>query len=360
MENNKVRNYGYDLLRIFCCLSIICLHVSGHLLWTSKYNLVVQGIVRPCLMTFISLSGYYVLSKPIADIKSFYLKKFFFLVFPLVLYAVLYQVVPSFLENKDILLAVKNINIAQILKSDIAGHFWFVYALLGMYLATPFLHKMVMALSNKQFILLLLLIFYCERVFPIIVEYGFPTLLIAQFPFEGTFIFFYLFGFFIKKNEKILTNKAKVFIVVLGLFNIPFMAFMLTQQPFAAALCELSLCTIIGVVFHFVLFSMLKPPRFLEKAVLFLSKRTFSIYLLHMLVLSEMTRQDVMRLTDENRMYMLGVKVIVIFIICAVVCVVIDLLIVDPIVKLYNKLVDYVLKLISNIKQTKSQTVSEI
>lgn len=344
MGYKEERNYGYDLLRIFCCLSIICLHVSGHLIWNSKYNLVVQGIVRPCLMTFIALSGYYVLSKPVVEIKSFYLKKIFFLVFPLIIYSVLYQVVPNFLENKDIILALQKINITTILRTDILGHFWFVYSMIGMYLATPFLQKMVFALSNKQFILLLVIIFYVVRIFPIVVEYNIPALKVDAFPFDATFVFFYLFGFFLKKNESILTNKIKLIIVIMGILDIPFMAFMLTKQPFAATLCNLSLCTVVGTLFHFVFFAMLKPPRFLEKAILFLSKRTFSIYLLHMLVFNIMTRQSFMRLTAENRMYMLGAKVIAIFVICLIVCSVLDLLIVNPIIKLYNKLIDLLLE----------------
>ncbi len=353
MGNNKARNYGYDLLRIFCCLSIICLHVSGHLDWSSKYNLVVQGIVRPCLMTFITLSGYYVLSNPITDIKSFYLKKIFFLVFPLVLYSVIYQVVPNFIENKDVLLALQKIDITTILKKDIHGHFWFVYSLVGVYLATPFLQKLIFNLSNKQFILMLAIIFYVVRVFPIITHYNIPALMVDGFPFDTTFTFFYLFGFFIKKNEKLLNVKSKLIIVIIGILNIPFMAFMLTKQPFAATLCNLSLCTVVGTVFYFVFFSLLKPPHFLEKVILYLSKRTFSIYLLHMLVFVLMTQHGIMKLTAENRMYMLGAKVIVIFIICAIVCSFIDLLIVNPVIKIYNKFIDCILAFIRNKKQKK-------
>lgn len=354
MLNKETRNYAYDLLRIFCCLSIICLHVSGHLSWASKYNLLVQGIVRPCLTTFMTLSGYYVLSKPIVDIKAFYLKKIFFLAFPLVIYAALYQFVPSYISDNDFLGAIRQINVISILKTDICGHFWFVYSLIGLYLATPFLQKMLSALSNKQFVLLLALIFYVERIFPIISQYNIPALKVDTFPFTGTFVFFYILGFFIRRNEHIINAKIKLVIIVVGLLNIPFMAYMLTKAPFAATLCNLSLCTIIGTIFYFVFFSVLPVPEFIGKTVLFFSKRTFSIYLLHMLVFNTMTQMSFMNLTAENKMYMLGIKVFAIFFICDLICSIIDLLIINPVIWLYNQAVDSVLEFFKKLNRNKN------
>lgn len=91
MGVNMKRNYSIDLLRIFCCYCIIMLHASAHLDSTGNFWRLVQGVVRPALWCFLSLSGYFILSKPIVKWSEFYFRHLLHLLIPLVFYTFIYQ-----------------------------------------------------------------------------------------------------------------------------------------------------------------------------------------------------------------------------------------------------------------------------
>ncbi len=52
-----------DLLRIYCCICIILLHVSGMMTDYSYLGYrIIQGIERPALWAFLAITGFLVLS----------------------------------------------------------------------------------------------------------------------------------------------------------------------------------------------------------------------------------------------------------------------------------------------------------
>lgn len=85
------RDYALDLLRILSCLGIVILHESGYMPLTSIGWSTYQALVRPCLWVFALISGYFILGRPIKDMKSFYLKKVSTIVIPLIVYSLIYQ-----------------------------------------------------------------------------------------------------------------------------------------------------------------------------------------------------------------------------------------------------------------------------
>lgn len=143
------RNVSMDLLRIFSCACIVLLHASGYLAFLSRFNLLIQAIVRPCLLVFIFISGYFVLSTPIKSWKSFYFKKIPGLLILLFIYSFIYQIYYNRAVIVDISSFFKCIDPKSILAGDIIGHFWFVYSLAGVYFIAPFLQKMLNSLSKN-------------------------------------------------------------------------------------------------------------------------------------------------------------------------------------------------------------------
>ena len=342
-EAGKVRDYDLDLLRIFSCLCIIILHVSGHLLWTSRFNLLVQGVVRPCLWVFVALSGYYILNKPIKSFANFYLNEIPKLLFPLVIYSIIYQIYPPISNGESFAKIISAISIKNILAGDIVGHLWFVYGLFALYIIAPFLQILLRNLKNWQIALLLFIIFYYYRISPILSAVGIKINL-GSFAFSDCMLFYFIFGYFLKHFK---FNKYRIFVYIIGLLNIYFTATNFTNSILVTDLATLSLNMVIGVIFYFYVFKNLRFS-FLNKIAPFIgyvSKRTFGIYLIHMFIFTYFTNHSIFILTTENRFYMLLMKSIIIFIIGLLMSSLIDLFINKVIFSIYKKLLDLITKL---------------
>ena len=91
--NDRVINYRLDLLRIYCSLCIIGIHVSAFM---SDYSTlayrILQSFVRPPLWVFLGLTGFFVLGKPITDKIRFVYTHILTLVVPMVIYVLFYHI----------------------------------------------------------------------------------------------------------------------------------------------------------------------------------------------------------------------------------------------------------------------------
>lgn len=326
------RNWSLDLLRIFSCICIIMLHESGNLAWNSNYNMLIQSIVRPCLWVFVMLSGYFVLNKPIQNIKKFYLKNIVFLVIPLFVYGFFYQLYNNRAAVVDAPSFFHTISFKAILAGDIAGHFWFIYTLVGMYLAAPFLQIMLSHLNNRRLFWFLTLCFFFAAGIPVLKDFGLA--IGFEFPLGSTFLFFFLLGYAMRRFPY---ERYKIPILVLAVINIPCTCFMALNPHFAGSIFNCSINMLISVVAYFVLFNQLKfqLPKWLEKINYFVSKRTYSIYLIHLLVLNFLS--GIFTYTTANHFYMPVLKTALNFVLSFLLTLVVDYILVYPVQWLYSR-----------------------
>lgn len=169
------RENNYDILRFFCMLCVIILHVSagfciGHEmhrdLFSSHDAIFFNVISRSAVPCFVMLSGAFILSKNI-DLQIFYRKSFFKLFLPTLIFSVLYvfydaltQIIGLYFgfhvgggeDNKTLYSIIKGI-LHNILQGTPYYHLWFMYMLFGLYIVFPALKYIKNSLSTKQYIL---------------------------------------------------------------------------------------------------------------------------------------------------------------------------------------------------------------
>lgn len=146
------REIWLDFLRVTACFLVMTVHATepfylggdGTLVlsaadafWVSLF----EGIARCCVPLFVIASGY--LQLPLKyDTWTFFRRRFVRVVVPMVLWTLVYALVyGSPVANiKGLLL---NFNYA-------AGHLWFVYMLLGLYLIMPLLSPWLEKVSRRE------------------------------------------------------------------------------------------------------------------------------------------------------------------------------------------------------------------
>ena len=142
---NKERYNNLDLLRVVSCIFVVFIHVSA--IWLSNSNFVgnknliffvtVNTIAKFSVPVFFMLSGYLNISnEKNSNYKLFYKKSFSKVILPCILFSLFYSLIKILNDislNHDFTLALKDI------LSGNLGALWFLYALIPMYLITPFI-----------------------------------------------------------------------------------------------------------------------------------------------------------------------------------------------------------------------------
>ena len=170
-----------DIIRIFAFAFIVMLHTLnrqyGLTVWMSGYAVISIGV-----NLFIMISGYLLLDKA-ESVKDFF-KKRFFSILPLF---VVFNIVYIYFYNHSFI-AVKKIS---------APHFWYIYMILGLYLLTPWLRK-VLQYAEKETFYVVVLWFLCNILNPYLQFFRLPKIPFSHFPITG-FIGYYVLGYYLKK-----------------------------------------------------------------------------------------------------------------------------------------------------------------
>lgn len=327
------RNYAADILRIFCCYCIIMLHVSGHLDMNGDFWKVVQGIVRPALWCFMTLSGYFILSRPIVRWLDFYCRHLTRLLVPLILYTFIYQLYYS---------GSWNISLLPVLAGDSVGHLWFVYSLFALYALAPFLQKMLVNLNNVQFIGLLAIMFFCGRVINIMAAMGF-ILGIPVSILGDCSLFFFLYGYGLSRINGNISYKI---LLPIGIVNVTYCAYTFSNPVLVNSAANLSAGMATGVFVYYMFFNKFfaHVKKKWEKAITFVSARTYGIYLIHMLIFQYFTSKEILVLEpySHTHIWMLPFKSFIIFMTGFVFATIMDLIICNPIQKAICRIFDLV------------------
>lgn len=98
---------------------------------------------------FFALSGYYLLAEEHDDILAFYRGRFKRVIIPYLIYAVIYVTYFVGIEQHTPE-KIPLMYVVDLLTANVHGTHWFVYSILGLYLATPFLAKMFSRLRDSE------------------------------------------------------------------------------------------------------------------------------------------------------------------------------------------------------------------
>ena len=220
LDKPKDRNLTLDILRIIACFLVIVCHTYTLGFNKTEYNItwflsvVIYLISKTAVPIFFMISGFLNLNKDYTY-KEMIRKTIIRLVIPLLFFSALIY----FKDNTEI--SIQNFYnfIIAFLQEDVMEHYWFMYALIGMYLITPIARKMIKNFEKKDYqyfiflwILSLCIIPLSERFLGINITNRLPVIT----GYFGYYILgYYIFSKKLIKNKKYLLISIFSFIIVL-------------------------------------------------------------------------------------------------------------------------------------------------
>jgi putative acyltransferase len=273
-----------DIIRIFAFVFIVFLHTLnrqfGVDVWMGGYAIISIGV-----NLFIMISGYLLLDKTEETIV-FFKKR-------------ILNILPLFLVFNIIYIYFGKIPIIPVLKGKAisASHFWYIYMILGLYLLTPWLQK-VLKYAEKETLFVVFLCFLCNILNPYLRYFNLAEIPFSNFPLTG-FIGYYILGYFVKKYD----NKVKraSFILIIVIYALGFLlSFLSTKYVLAVTgkrvsdfFDKNSLGTFIMTLSFFVFwckFNFSKRDRIIK----IVADSTYFAFLVHLIVL-----HFVIKISDE-------------------------------------------------------------
>lgn len=270
-----------DILRIFAFVFIVMLHTLnrqyGLTVWMSGYAVISIGV-----NLFIMISGYLLLDRT-ETVKEFFRKRFFSIL-PLF---IIFNIIYIFFYNHSFI-TIKKIS---------APHFWYIYMILGLYLLTPWLRK-VLQYAEKETFYVVVLWFLCNVLNPYMQFFKFPKIPFSHFPITG-FIGYYILGYYLKKYRYKLEKIP--FICVIGVYITGFLISVLstkyvlvtTGNRISDFFDKNSLGTFFMSVSFFIFWIKFNFKN-RNKVIRMISDSTYFAYLIHIIIL-----HYVIKISDE-------------------------------------------------------------
>lgn len=288
------RYYWLDLLKIIACFCVIVNHSAKLALpyinnscFVAIFNCIQYSLCKIGVPLFIMVSGYLFLvsSKSQNFTYKMSLKRIFRILVPLILLSILLQIYIVGIENFNFINFIKDFLVEPVVPA-----YWYLYMLIGLYLVTPFIKKMIDKFELKDYKIFLLVFLVIPSIFPIISEYlGFK---ISSYFFAAGFNFIlslYIAGAYLSKID--LSSKSlKYAMVVFLLFTIlyfislyfPYLNSGVLSYKFDSfdnIFCVCQSLSLFYIVRYFL--ENRKIGKYSSVVMREVSKTTFGIYLIH-------------------------------------------------------------------------------
>lgn len=331
------REKNLDLLRIVACIMVIIIHVSAY--YVINYEKIGgiyftignlwDSFARPAVPIFILLSGRYALSNnKNMEYKYYYRKILKNIYIPTLIYSILYFFYSYLIILLGYILKVKMVDKFSPIKQLIIGspfsHMWYLYMAIGLYLLVPFLIRLRIKIGEKLFrnigiifVIFGLLIYLVQNYLEQIDFYNRDDILkyLRYFWMFNQFKFINYLGYFILgyslKDKKINFKLGIIgtFISLLAMF----FAVEITKDLFYYS--NNFLFVIFASILLYLSFLNLKIDKNIS-LITKITKKTFSIYLLHAGILSiiQLFLKYILRY-EINPLYGIPALIIVVFII---------------------------------------------
>lgn len=285
------REVHLDYLRAVSIILIVCIHAFDGV-WAAattdsgRWWLVasVETAIRTGLPMFFMISGALLLrGRQASSLGEYYSHRLPKVVIPLLAYSVLYA---AWDARNDLSSSTPIEIFTSTLNGPVAYHLWFMYSLLGLYIAAPFVRKMTDALSTRWLALLCALMVgsWATRI------YGVPfgiALGLQDLVFNGWVVYFLLGVLLTRINAKTHLGAA----IAVGVAGFAATLAILRWRPheLGAYIFDLSptmamMCASIFIIFR-AGSSLLPTTGFISASVLYVARNGLGIYLIHAAVL---------------------------------------------------------------------------
>lgn len=172
-------------------------------------------------------------------------------------------------------------------------HVWYMPMIIGFYLLIPFVSNAILAVKNSKIMLFpIIFVFYLGSIIPFINLY---ILMYGKDMFEsqinlgysgGIYGLYILLGYYYKKDWK-LGKWQKTVLLLIVLMSVTISVLLINKMMNANLVVDLwydSPVVIIGSVVSYILAMQIKYPSKITNAVIWLSRYSFAVYLIHMLI----------------------------------------------------------------------------
>ncbi|MCR4890697.1 MAG: acyltransferase [Lachnospiraceae bacterium] len=286
MEKDKSskRIFYFDIVRVIAMFLVIGVHAVGSIAPYAPENAFSKGLAGVLdslnslgVPIFFALSGYFLLNQQIRDFLKWYKKHILHIIIPFALYAIGYVVYfVGYEQHNPMMIPVAYVR--GLLCNEIHPTHWFVYAIIGLYFATPPLSRMFQAMTDRE-----VRIIYWGSIslflFSFLLSRWGLSFAVNQFVFNATNLFAYINGYCANRICHLrpfdfLSKYKWGFILV----------FLIGMQYYR----DFSLFSTLAVALLLIppQNNNLHYPNIIKKVITLLSRHSYSIYLVHVAVLS--------------------------------------------------------------------------
>nr|WP_288825277.1 acyltransferase [uncultured Clostridium sp.] len=292
----KNREIQYDYLRVIAVIAIIMVHSIPAEAANDK-QWFFSAAFMPVLLSFVGiyfmLSGLFILDHGTENILAFYINRFRTIVIPFGFYTGIYYFYYNVYLGQEKLTAVEHMK-AWFLgwlteTTPMAPHMWFMYVILALYLCAPFLSRMLRAMNDHELKIFLAMILIIQSLLVYLRPLGFLAEESFQYMiFKGWLIYFVL-GYSLKR---LYHNSRYLPFAAAGLAGFALTMFQKCFTPsFTPGIHDLAptVTAIASSIFLFFEFYGNVSIPLITKACGFISRHSYSVYLIHYLVLGQVS-----------------------------------------------------------------------
>ena len=290
----KKRIFYLDILRSYAIIMVVIVHsISAYISRPDLYgstswyiNLILNAFARTGVPIFFMISGCLILSSDkTKDIKNFYKKIVTRLVVPLIFWNIFY-----FIYNTAMGYTEFDVwgFFCLLINQGTEYHLWYLYTLIGIYLVAPYLKIIIDNCNQKQQILLLFLTLLSTTICPFI-NATTPLYINLFDPLFNGYISLFLMGYILFTID--CNKKTVTFFSIIGIMGLLLSATYHHINSSTAAIqlyfnYGYSICHYALAMAVFVIVKKLFEKRvFLKCVATCLSKYSFGIYLIHIIVI---------------------------------------------------------------------------
>ncbi len=189
-----------DFVRFLASFLVVLAHIEAWGAgpdWAQKFF---YAISRNGVPLFFLTSGYLLLSKQ-EDLRTFFRKRAARIIIPFLVWSIIYDVQNSgaFAETGVTLEAVLKMFL-RILRGPRAGHLWFFYSLIGLYLITPILRVFISKARKSEFLYYIALWFLAMPLLFVVEEFT-PFKNGFEIYYTGGYVGYFLLGYYLGRLE---------------------------------------------------------------------------------------------------------------------------------------------------------------
>lgn len=309
------REKNIEFIRVFAIFMTVMIHVSNFYINSfskisaSYFNIAVvyNSLSRICVPLFFMVSGIFLI-KQVFNFKSYYQRVLKYTLI-LAVWSIIYFLFNNEWKIKGLKKAIAN---SFLNANETSRHLWFMYAILGIYIALPFIQNMCknMTVQTENLFLGSWLVFsgLGSIYVPLIriitgtnVDITYPIPIINATYYLGYFIA----GHILYERFKDKTANLKKNLLCIAVFLASSLVTIVAtcvlsakmNEPYTPLFWYKSIFIVISAFAVFILF-IINKEKFKSEAILTFSKQSFGIYLIHMIFFNQLTKS--VNITEYN------------------------------------------------------------